>query len=486
MKILFASHNKDKIEEMKKILSDVDLVSLLDLKDFDEVEEDGQTLKENARKKAEYFFKKYRVPTFSDDTGLFVEALSGAPGVHSARYSDSGTYHDNVTKLIDNMKGQTNRKAFFETTICYIDSDALAHYFTGHVDGEILSEVVDFDGFGYDPVFKVSGFGKTFSEMNKAEKNRVSHRGLATEKFHTYLRQKSWNNMVVFFSNDILGHKDSVIEKRLLGGMSNYTYVVKSEDELYTIRFIGEYAEEFVDRRQEALNIKLMEKIGVTNKTIYFDIESGMKMAKYISGTPLSEMDPKDYPLDKVSEVLKKVHKSGVKAELDYGPFEKLEKYEKLLKDNGYHIPKEYYDIKKAFLSYKDYLLSQESVLCHGDSQPSNFILGDKLYIVDFEFCGNCDPIYDIACFSNMRLEDGMNLLKEYYKENLDTDKWKRFYLWRGYQAAQWFNVAMFKHLKGMSESLKIPFDSVALSYLQLFEQMINEVNKIDLNNANK
>ena len=477
MKILFASQNVDKINEMKKILNDVDLVSLKDLNDNSEVVEDGATLKENARKKAEYFFKKYRVPTISDDTGLFVEALNGAPGVHSARYSDTGTYKDNVTKLINELKGEKNRKAFFETVICYIDQDAKARYFSGVVNGTILDFVPEVNGFGYDPVFMVDGLNKTYSEISKEEKNKISHRALATEKFHTYLREKSWNDMVVFYANDILDHDDSKIVKRLLGGMSNYTYVVRSNDEDYTIRFLGEYAEEFVDRKQEALNIKLMEGLNITNKTIYFDITSGVKMSRFISGTPLSEMDPKDYPLDKVADVLKVIHSSKKLAELDYGPFERLTKYENLLTSNGYKIPKEYYDIKKAFLSYKDYLLGQKKCLIHGDSQPSNFILGDKLYTVDFEFTGNGDPIYDIACFANMRLTDGEALLKEYYKDCLDNDKWKRFYLWRGYQAAQWFNVAMFKHLKGMSETLKIPFDAVALNYLQLFEDMINKAN---------
>ncbi len=479
MKILFASHNLDKIKEMKKILYDVDLVTLADLNDFDEVDEDGLTLKENARKKAEYFFKKYHVPTFSDDTGLFVNALKGAPGVKSARYSPSTKYEDNVKKLISEMKDKTDRSAYFETVICYIDKDAKAHYFSGKVDGEILTKIPEIKGFGYDPVFCVAEYKKTFAEMEKEMKNKISHRAISTEKLHNYLKEKSWNDMIVFFSNDILDHNDSKIIKRLMGGMSNYTYVVESQDELYTIRFLGEYAEEFVDRKQEALNIKLMEKLGITNKTLYFDISSGIKFSKYIEGTPLSEMDPKDYPLDKVSETLKKIHNSHLKAELDYDPFGRLEKYEKLLVSEGYKIPKEYYDIKKAFVSYKPYLDSIDKVLIHGDSQPSNFILGDMMYTVDFEFTGNLDPIYDIACFANMRLTDGENLLKEYYKEKLDNDKWKRFYLWRGYQAAQWFNVAMFKHLKGMSETLHIPFEDVAFNYLQLFEQMINKANEL-------
>ena len=479
MKILVASHNKDKFNEFKKILNDVELVSLDDLKDNDDVEETGETLKQNARIKAEYYFKKYHVPTISDDTGLFVEALGGAPGVRSARYSDSGRYKDNVEKLIEEMYDATNRNAYFECVICYIDSDCYCHYFKGRVDGEILDKVEINEGFGYDTVFYVPEKKKTFREMTIEEKNKISHRALALEKFHNYLKEKSWNDMILFFTNDILGHDDAKIEKRLMGGMSNYTYVVSSEDEKYTIRFLGEYAEEFVDRRQEALNIKLMESLKVTNKTRYFDITSGIKFSEYIEGTPLSEMDNKDYPLEKVSDLLKVIHNSGKLAEKDYEPFDRLLHYENLLKKEGYHFPKEYIDLKKSFLSYKDYLESQKKVLIHGDSQPSNFILGDKLYTVDFEFTGNCDLIYDIACFANMRLNDGIDLLKVYYKDELDNDKLKRFYLWRGYQAAQWFNVAMFKHLKGMSETLQIPFDDVAFNYLSLFEKMIEEANKL-------
>lgn len=478
MKLLVATHNEDKIKEIKKILYDVDVVSLKDLNDFTEVDESGQTLKENARIKAEYFYKKYHVATISDDTGLFVSSLNGAPGVRSARFSDEGTYKSNLEKLIKEMNGVSDRNAYFETVVCYIDNDAYAHYFSGRIDGVITNGDSVTSGFGYDPVFLPNGYDLTFSQMEKDLKNKISHRAIAIEKFHNYLREKSWNDMIVFFSNDILGRNDSKIVNRLMGGMSNYTYVIESEDELYTIRILGEYAEEFVDRKQEALNTKIMENLGVTNKTLYFDITSGVKLSKYVDGTPLSEVDPSNYPLEDISNLLKVIHNSNVYAENDYAPFDRLEKYEKLLIKENYHFPKEYLDIKKAFLSYKDYLNSIEKTLIHGDSQPSNFILGDKLYIVDFEFVGNCDPIYDIACFANIRLNDGLRLLETYYKDSIDNDKYKRFYLWRAYQAAQWFNVALFKHLKGMSETLKIPFDKVAFDYLKLFEDMIQEASK--------
>ena len=326
MKIIFASHNKDKEKEVKNILNDVDIVTLSNLNDHDDVEENGNTLEENAFIKAEYYFKKYHMPVISDDTGLFVETLDGAPGIHSARYSGEGaTYKSNCEKLLKELEGKENRNAHFICSICYINEEGKVKYFNGKVNGEITLKAMTEEGFGYDPIFYVPEKGKTMAEMTKEEKNSLSHRKLALEKFAIYLRELSWEKMVTFHANQILDHEDCEIEKRLLGGMSNYTYVVSSLDELYTIRFPGEFAEEFVDREKEARNIKLMESLKVTNKTIYLDITSGVKMARYVEGTPLSEI--KDYPYDKVSELLKVIHNSKNLSLYDYLPFERLEKY---------------------------------------------------------------------------------------------------------------------------------------------------------------
>lgn len=479
MKVIFASHNKDKEKEVKEILRDLDIVTLSDLGDKDDVLESGSTLEENAYLKAAYYYKKYRMPVISDDSGLFIEALNGEPGIYSARYSGvNATYKTNCEKVIKKLEDENNRNAYFACVICYIDEEGIARYFEGRVNGTITERYLGEKGFGYDPIFFVEEMNKTMYQMTSEEKNSISHRKRGLEKFAIYLREKRFEQMVEFTSNEILDKKDSTIEKRLLGGMSNYTYVVSSNDDYYTIRFPGEYAENFVEREKEARNIKLMEHLGVTNKTIYLDIASGIKMARYIDGTPLSEL--KSYPYEKVSEVLKKIHTSKEISLYDYNPFERLENYEKLNKDLNFTFPEEYKSLKEEFFIHKEYLEKQEKVLCHGDSQPSNFILGDdgSLYTVDFEFTSNNDPIYDIACFANLKLEDGLKLLSVYYKD-LDKDKILRFYLWRCFQCFQWFNVATFKELVGMSISLNIDFKKVALKYLENIKFLLKEIKKI-------
>lgn len=477
MKIIFASHNKDKQEEVKNILKDVDIVTLTDLNDHDEVVEDGETLEENALIKASYYYKKYNMPVISDDTGLFVEALDGKPGVYSARYSDSGSYKSNNEKLLKELENIENRKAYFKCVVCYIDKNGKYRYFYGKVSGEIVKESDDINkGFGYDSVFYVNEYKKTYYEMTKELKNKISHRFLAINEFALFLREDAWIKMIEYNCNNILDHTDSKVVKRLLGGMSNYTYVVNSDNELYTIRFPGEYAEEFVNREQEARNIKLMEYLNVTNKTIYFDITSGIKMSKYVEGKTLVEANLFD--LEKVSNLLKTIHNSKNLSLYDYKPFERLEKYQCLLEKED--IDNDYYKLKEEFLLYKDFLDSQKKVLIHGDSQPSNFIIDNKnnILTVDFEFSGNNDPIYDIACFANVNLKDGLDLLKIYYGE-VDSDKLKRFYLWRTYQSLQWYLVASFKEKVGMSESLKFDFKKIAKNYLLDSQELLKIVKKI-------
>lgn len=255
------------------------------------------------------------------------------------------------------------------------------------------------------------------------------------------------------------------IDHRLLGGMSNYTYVVKINDVLYTFRIPGPYAEKFVDREVELKNLKLMSKLNISNKTVYFDLVTGEKLAQYLPGQSVNQLS--EYPYDLIAKVLKKIHRSGLRAENDYDPFARLEKYENHVIELGFKHPQEYNDIKAEFFKYKDYLTSIETVLCHGDSQPSNFVYdGDNVYSVDFEFTGNADVCYDIACFANVKLEEGLKLLDIYF-DGANKDQLLRFYLWRAFQCFQWFNVATFKDLVGMSESLKIDFKVVSDKYLE-------------------
>jgi thiamine kinase-like enzyme len=265
----------------------------------------------------------------------------------------------------------------------------------------------------------------------------------------------------------------SIIE-RLMGGMSNYTYVVNAAGKKFTYRLPGEYADFFVDRVQEKENIRMIETLGITNRTLYLNIKDGCKLAEYVEGKPLSTLT--DYPYEKVAEILKKIHNSNLKAASDYEPFHRLKNYELIVKELGFIHPFRYLKLRASFNHHQKFLENQHKVFTHGDSQPSNFVYdGERLLVVDFEFSGNNDPIYDIACFANIRYEEGFKLLNVYYDEP-SKEEILRFNLWRCFQCFQWFNVAMFKEMKGMSKSLKINFGKVAEQYLDLAEMLLNKV----------
>ncbi len=189
-KLVLASRNKHKIQEMKELVQPlgIEVFSALDFPDLEEVEEDQPTLEGNALKKARYVHQITGLPALSDDTGLEVEALGGAPGVYSARYAgEDATYQDNVLKLLSEMSGAMNRSARFRTVMAFIIS-AEEKTFDGEVIGEILEEQRGAGGFGYDPVFKPNGFTESFAELSSEIKNSISHRGRAVQKFVAFLK----------------------------------------------------------------------------------------------------------------------------------------------------------------------------------------------------------------------------------------------------------------------------------------------------------
>ncbi len=201
MVLVLATQNKDKVKEFKKLIEDNNLnITVKSLQDYGvtyDVVENGTTLKENAYLKAKGYkdiLDKMGVMDYSilaDDTGLFVDALNGEPGIYSARYSgEDATYEKNRLKLLDKLKGITNREAYFETIICLIEDNNI-HYFHGRVDGRILErDTGDMSQFGYDKVFYSYDLGKSFGEAGFIEKNKVSHRGRAFNELLKYLRGK--------------------------------------------------------------------------------------------------------------------------------------------------------------------------------------------------------------------------------------------------------------------------------------------------------
>jgi XTP/dITP diphosphohydrolase len=188
MKLVFATNNQHKLNEVKQLLSiEIQLLSLKDIGCFDEIIEYGKTLDENAIIKSRYIYNNYKYNCFSDDTGLEVEALNMEPGVYSSRYSgDNADAEKNMKKLLENLKDEQNRNAQFRTVISLI-IDKVEYKFEGICKGKITTNKIGGKGFGYDPIFKPNGFDKTFAEMTSAEKGKISHRGKAIQKLVNFL-----------------------------------------------------------------------------------------------------------------------------------------------------------------------------------------------------------------------------------------------------------------------------------------------------------
>ncbi|MBI5404233.1 MAG: RdgB/HAM1 family non-canonical purine NTP pyrophosphatase [Ignavibacteriae bacterium] len=195
MKILIATNNKHKVNEIREILGSgrFELVTLSDLNISEEVEEDKDTLEGNALKKAEEMYRIAKVPAIADDTGLFVDALDGEPGVYSSRYAgENATYDDNCVKLLNSMKDipEEKRTAYFKTVVCFYESEGRYKFFEGICTGRIDIKKRGEKGFGYDPLFIPDGFNKTYAEMSEEEKNSTSHRGKAFKKSGEFIRKK--------------------------------------------------------------------------------------------------------------------------------------------------------------------------------------------------------------------------------------------------------------------------------------------------------
>lgn len=193
MKIVFATNNSHKLEEIRQILGEsIEVLSLADINCHDDIPETAPTLEGNAMMKARYVYDKYGTPCFADDTGLEVEALDGAPGVYSARYA-GGEGHDseaNMRKLLHELEGKKNRRAQFRTVIALIeqkDGKPVAHTFEGKIEGHISDEKRGTSGFGYDPIFVPEGYEQSFAELGNEIKNKISHRARAVARLAEYL-----------------------------------------------------------------------------------------------------------------------------------------------------------------------------------------------------------------------------------------------------------------------------------------------------------
>ena len=191
MKIILASHNQHKVEEMKTVLRDlsVEIITLDDYPEVGDIEETGETLEENALLKARTVNRITGIPTIGDDTGLEVDSLDGGPGVYSARYAgEHATYEDNINKLLAEMSdmGENERTARFRTVAAFVDGETELTS-EGKIEGMITFEPKGMFGFGYDPLFFIPEMNCTFAELSAEEKNKISHRGHALRNLYKHL-----------------------------------------------------------------------------------------------------------------------------------------------------------------------------------------------------------------------------------------------------------------------------------------------------------
>ena len=198
MKLVFASNNINKLEQVKLLLDNDKVLMPQDVgvEGFDVIE-DGLTLKENAFKKANELYKLTKKRIFADDTGLFVKAIDNRPGIYAHRYAgENATDKDNRDKLLEELSDKNNRDAYFLTVICFIDEDGNDYYFEGRLDGTISETELGDGGFGYDKIFYVKEYKKSLGQMDINFKNQISHRGLAMKEFKKFLEEnyENFNN----------------------------------------------------------------------------------------------------------------------------------------------------------------------------------------------------------------------------------------------------------------------------------------------------
>lgn len=251
----------------------------------------------------------------------------------------------------------------------------------------------------------------------------------------------------------------------LQGGMMNESSIITDGKKKYVLYISTAQANEMVDRVLEKEHQAIVFSLGITSKNVYFDTDKGIKINEFIEGSSLDKIN--EYDIKKVAKLLHILHNSTVLSKTDYEPFKRLLGYENELKSFVPGRDEMYLEVRNELFKHREYLENQKKVLCHNDAQKSNIVKSndDEYFLIDFEFMGNNDPIYDIATFGNAEVKEGFELLKE-YEPNPSRDLKKRYYLWRMYVSLQWNTVALIKHYRGEGEIHHFNFLDVAAHFL--------------------
>ncbi len=284
-------------------------------------------------------------------------------------------------------------------------------------------------------------------------------------------------NKILNITKEVLKTNDVEILFRLPGGMSNYTYVVNANNKKYVVRIPGEYASLFINRKEEKENLLRIEKLGIVPETIYFDLDSGIKISEFIEGAPLSDAQLNEETLQKVAKTLQILHQSEIIASSDYDYFALMNTLEKQIE----RIDKRYFKLKKTLENYIYITEEYPKVFCHGDTQLSNFIVSDSddVYLVDYEFSGNAPLYFDLSIFGFLGFNRALSLGEVYFGRELTKKEVFLLHLFRLQQYLQWYTVARIKSEKELSKKLHIPFAYYASEYIKLSKYHEKELLKI-------
>ena len=260
--------------------------------------------------------------------------------------------------------------------------------------------------------------------------------------------------------------EDAKVESELVGGMMNEAYIVSSKQGRFVYYISTAQANEMVDRSLEKETQNIAFDSGITSENVYFDLEKGIKINRFIEGNSLNKIDEFDYK--KVAELLVKFHSSSKKASVYYDPLGRLENYKKEAETHTKEFDENFQDLWEIVQKNRGFLLSQPLALAHNDAQRSNIVKSDdgKYYLIDFEFAANNDPIYDIGTFGNGDALEGKRLLEEYEKLVPVKDGLKRYALWRIDISLQWYLVALIKHYRGEGKIHGIDFLAVGKHFI--------------------
>ena len=263
----------------------------------------------------------------------------------------------------------------------------------------------------------------------------------------------------------VLGSNAEVVSE-LVGGMMNEAYIVKNDEGKFVYYISTAQANEMVDRHLEKETQNIAFDLGITSENVYFDLEKGIKINRFIDGNSLNKINEFDYK--KVAELLVKFHSSNKKASVYYDPLGRLENYKKEALTHTSEFDENFQELWEIIEKNRGFLLSQPLALTHNDAQRSNIVKGDdgKYYLIDFEFAANNDPIYDIGTFGNGDALEGKRLLEEYEKLTPVEDGLKRYALWRIDISLQWYLVALIKHYRGEGKIHGIDFLAVGKHFI--------------------